>query len=226
MRVVIVGGRGRVGQRVGRLLLDGGHEPVGVVRSEARRQELAGHGIPAQVLDLERAAVDDVVALLSGADVAVFSAGAGDPADLRRTERVDMAGAAMCADAAERAGVGRMVMVSAQGVELSRRERESSESLSSISGYLEIKRAAELDLFRRDLDWTVLRPGWLSDTGGTGRVRLGRSLPFGEVSRDDVAAVIVALLRRPASSRRVIEMVSGNDTVERALSAVLAAPAE
>ncbi|MGK5111187.1 MULTISPECIES: NAD(P)H-binding protein [unclassified Geodermatophilus] len=223
-RVVVVGGRGRVGQRIGRLLLQGGHRPLGVVRSEAGVQELARSGIPGHLLDLETAAVEEVVSLLRGADAVVFSAGAGDPADVARTERVDGVGAAMCAEAAERAGVRRFVMVSGQGVELPRHERQSSASLAPISGYLEVKRAAELDLCRRDLDWTVLRPGWLTDTDGEGRVRLARSLPFGEVSRDDVAAVVVALLGLPASAGRVIEMVRGDDTVEDALGALLAAP--
>jgi uncharacterized protein YbjT (DUF2867 family) len=58
------------------------------------------------------------------------------------------------------------------------------------------------------LDWTILRPGRLTDEPGTGRVNLAESVPRGAISRDDVAAVVVSLLDDPATVGRTLELVS------------------
>ena len=47
------------------------------------------------------------------------------------------------------------------------------------------------------LDATVVRPGGLTNNPGTGRVNLAENLPRGQVTRDDVAAVITAVIDSP-----------------------------
>jgi hypothetical protein len=68
----------------------------------------------------------------------------------------------------------------------------------------------------------VLRPGRLTDQAGTGRVRLDVTTDRSDVPRDDVAAVLAALLERlrlrPDASRRVLELVSGDDPVDEAVA--------
>jgi uncharacterized protein YbjT (DUF2867 family) len=87
----------------------------------------------------------------------------------------------------------------------------------TFAAYLRAKAEAEEDLRRRDLDWTVLRPGGLTNAPGTGRVRLASSVPRGRISRDDVAAVIVGLLAAARGIGQTLELVAGDTPIEEAL---------
>jgi hypothetical protein len=64
----------------------------------------------------------------------------------------------------------------------------------------------------------VLRPGGLTNAPGIGRVRLANSVPRGQISRDDVAAVIVGLLTGTTGIGRTLELVAGDTPIERALT--------
>lgn len=223
MRTVVAGGHGKVGRRVGRLLAARGDEVVALVRDPAHVDELAADGVTAVVVDLERASVAEVVAVMRGADAVVFAAGAGAGSGAARKQTVDYAAAVLTAEAAERAGVRRYLQVSAMGVERYRDEPEPAETEDVFEVYLRAKLAAEDDLRARDLEWTVLRPGRLTDEPGRGTVTLERAVARADVSRDDVAAVVVALLDRPATARTVLELAGGDTSVDEAVLAVGAA---
>jgi uncharacterized protein YbjT (DUF2867 family) len=169
------------------------------------------------VLDLEAASADEVAAALDGADAVVFSAGAGPGSGVARKDTVDRAAAVLLADAAERAGVRRYLLVSSVGVENVRGDVTGPDD-EVFHAYLVAKLAAEEDLRSRPLDWTILRPGRLTDEPGTGRVLLAPSVPRGDVPRDDVAAVLVALLDRPATHGKVLEAVGGDTPIEDAVA--------
>jgi uncharacterized protein YbjT (DUF2867 family) len=79
-------------------------------------------------------------------------------------------------------------MISAMGT-----EHADPDSDEVFQVYLRAKQAADDDLRARDLDWTVIRPGRLTDDPGKGRVHVG-SLQRGAVPRADVAAVVAAAL--------------------------------
>jgi uncharacterized protein YbjT (DUF2867 family) len=122
------------------------------------------------------------------------------------------------AGAAQRAGVRRYLLISAMGVDTP--PAQGGDDV--FAAYLRAKRAAEEDLRARELDWTVLRPGRLTDEPGRGTVRLADSVPRGPVSRDDVAAVLVALLDEPASVGRTLELVVGDTPVAEAVAEAVA----
>jgi uncharacterized protein YbjT (DUF2867 family) len=222
MRVVIAGAHGKIGMRLGRRLADRGDAVVGVVRNPAHAADLEAIGVEPVVLDLEAASVDDVAAALDGADAVVFSAGAGPGSGVARKDTVDRAAAVLLADAAERAGVRRYLLVSSIGVEGVRGHTTGPDD-EVFHAYLVAKLAAEDDVRARPLDWTVLRPGHLTDDPGTGRVRLAPSVPRGDVTRDDVAAVLVELLDRPGTSGLVLTLVGGETPIPDAVEAVAAA---
>jgi uncharacterized protein YbjT (DUF2867 family) len=152
----------------------------------------------------------------------VFSAGAGPGSGVARKDTVDRAAAVLLADAAERAGVRRYLLVSSIGVEGVRGHTTGPDD-EVFHAYLVAKLAAEDDVRARPLDWTVLRPGHLTDDPGTGRVRLAPSVPRGDVTRDDVAAVLVELLDRPGTSGLVLTLVGGETPIPDAVEAVAAA---
>ncbi len=214
MKIVIAGGHGKIALRLERLL---GADAVGLVRNPAHVADVEAAGALAVVLDLESATVDEVAKVLEGADAAVFAAGAGPGSGVARKDTVDRAASVLLADAAERAGVRRFVQISSMGA--GRPPAPGSDEVWA--AYLTAKTEAEDDLRRRDLDWTILRPGGLTDAPGNGRVRLAPQVPRGTVPRDDVAAVIVALLAEPRTAGLTLELVSGDAPISSAVASAL-----
>ena len=221
MKVVIAGAHGRIALRLGRLLAARGDEVSGIVRNPAHGPDLTAAGVAPVVLDLESAAAADVAEVLEGADAVVFSAGAGPGSGIPRKDTVDRAAAVLLADAAQQAGVRRYLLVSSIGVESVRgQDRPPAGADEVFHAYLVAKLAAEDELRGRPLDWTVLRPGGLTDEPGTGSVLLAPSVPRGSVPRDDVASVLLALLDAPGTAGHVLELVAGDTPVAEAVAAV------
>jgi uncharacterized protein YbjT (DUF2867 family) len=214
MRVVIAGGHGQIALRLERLLAARGDEAVGIVRNPDHVADLEARGAQAVVLDLEKSDVDAVVEVLKGADAAIFSAGAGPGSGTDRKDTVDRGAAALFADAAQRAGVRRHIQVGSMGAD----NPDNPNVSPDFRIYLHAKKAAEDDLKARDLDWTILRPGSLTDEPGTGLVLLAEKTGYGSVPRDDVAAVLAGLLDAPASIGRTLELISGETAVDKAIA--------
>jgi nucleoside-diphosphate-sugar epimerase len=220
MRIVLAGAHGQVARRLGRLLSSRGDTVLGIVRNPDHRGDLTADGVEPVVLDLEHATVDDVAAAVAGADAVVFAAGGGPGSGIARKDTVDRGAAVLLADAAERAGVPRYLLVSSMGVESVAGGATPDGVDEVFLAYLRAKLAAEEDVLgRTGLDTTVLRPGVLTDGPGTGRVRLDRHVERGEVPRDDVAAVLLALLDDPHSGA-VLELVGGDTPVADAVAAL------
>lgn len=218
MRVVIAGGHGQIALRLTGLLAARGDTVVGLVRNPDHVADVRAAGGDAVVQDLESASADEVAATLAGADAVVFAAGAGPGSGTARKDTVDRAASVLLADAARTAGVRRYVQISAMGL-----DRADDPGMDEVfAGYLRAKAAADDDLMARDLEWTVLRPGRLTDDAGAGTVTLAASVPRGAVTRDDVAAVVVGLLDRPATAGKVLELVGGDTAIDAAIDQALA----
>jgi uncharacterized protein YbjT (DUF2867 family) len=211
MRIVIAGGHGQIALLLEKRLTERGDEAVGIVRNPDHVADVEAAGAEAVVLDLEDTDVAALTAVVKGADAVVFAAGGGPSSGAARKETVDKGAAVLLADAAEQAGVRRYVMVSAMGT-----EKADPDSDEVFQVYLRAKQAADDDLRARDLDWTVVRPGRLTDDPAGGRVQVG-SLPRGEVPRADVAAVLDAALRTDSTIGKTFDVLTGNQTVEAAL---------
>ena len=212
MRVVIAGGHGKIALILERLLADAGHQPVALIRNPDHRDDVEAAGATAVVLDLEAASVDEVAEVLRNADAAVFAAGAGPGSSAERKFTVDRDAAILLADAAEAAGVPRLVVVSAIDT-----DRFDPESDDVFQVYLRAKSEADASVRGRDLDWTIVRPGSLTNEAGTGRVYAAPTVPSGPIPRADVAATIAAILDTGAASRTQFELVSGDAPIDRAL---------
>jgi len=210
MRVVIAGGHGKIALLLERLLAERGDQAVGLIRNPAHIADVHRAGAEAVVCDLEAASSEEVAVLLSRADAVVFAAGAGPGSGAPRKDSVDRAASVLLADAAERAGVRRFVQVSSMGA--GQPPRPGSDEVWA--AYITAKTAAEADLRGRDLDWTILRPGGLTDAPATGKIRLAPPpLPRGTVPRADVAAVIAALLDTPGTRNHTLELTGGDTPV-------------
>ncbi|MBO9556490.1 NAD(P)-binding oxidoreductase [Cellulomonas sp.] len=221
MRIAIAGGHGQVARLLSRALAARGDVPVALVRQLEHVEDVQADGAEPVVLDLERANARDVAEAVSGADAVVFAAGAGPGSGAERKDTVDRAAAGLLADGAAQAGVRRYVLISSMGVD----GVPPAGTDEVFAAYLRAKAASEADLRERDLDWTVVRPGRLTDDEPTGTVRLDASVPRGDVPRADVAAVLAAVLHSPETAGLVLELTSGVVPVEAAVAAV-AEPAD
>lgn len=215
MRVVVAGGHGQIAMQLERLLAQRDDEAVGIVRNPDHVADLEKAGAQAVVLDLERSSVEDVVGVIDGADAVVFAAGAGPGSGTERKHTVDRDAAVLLADAALSAGVRRYVMVSAIRV-----DQADPDSEDVFQVYLRAKAAADAYVREQDLDWTIVRPGRLTDDPGTGKVKLGPDVEYGEVPRADVAAVLLGVLDDPATAGKQFNVVGGDTPVAKALTQV------
>jgi uncharacterized protein YbjT (DUF2867 family) len=217
MRVVIAGGHGQIALKLERLLAARGDSPVGLVRNPAHYDDLSAAGAEAVVCDLESISADELAGHLKDADAVIFAAGAGPNSGTDRKDTVDRAAAVLLAEAARLAGVRRYLLVSSMGVG----RPLAANSDESWAAYIAAKTAAEDAVRDFDLDWTVLRPGGLTNDAPTGRVRLETPGTMrGPITRADVAAVLVALLDASGTARCTLEVIAGDVPVVDAVAAL------
>lgn len=214
MDVAIAGGHGQIARLLSRRLSARGDRVRGVIRDPDQARDLEAVGAEPVVLDLEAADADQLGDAIAGADAVVFAAGAGPGSGAARKETVDYGAAVTLIAATERAGVDRYVMISAMGAA----DPPAGDGVFEV--YLRAKARADEALTDSGLAWTIVRPGRLTDEPGTGRVRLGPEVPRGEVAREDVAAVLAAVLRDGRTVGRILEVVGGGVPVGQALDGI------
>jgi uncharacterized protein YbjT (DUF2867 family) len=215
MDVVIAGGHGQIGRRLARLLAARGDRVRGLIRNPDHADDVRADGAEPVVCDLEQAGVDGIAEAITGADAMVFAAGAGPGSGAARKLTVDRDGAIKLLDAARAAGVGRYAIVSSVGAE------SPPDGNDVFSIYLRAKAGADAALMASDLAWTIVRPGRLTNDPGTGAVSVQREPFRGEIPRDDVAAVLAAVLGEPRAAGATLYINSGDDPIEAALAAAL-----
>jgi uncharacterized protein YbjT (DUF2867 family) len=216
MRIVIAGGHGKIALILERLLSQRGDSAIGFIRNPEHAADLEAAGAEPVVVDLETASVDDVAAHLRGADAVVFAAGAGPGSGAARKDTVDRAAAILLADAAETAKVKRYVMISSMGADA---EAPDDAGDPVFVAYLRAKGAADDNIRARTaLDSTIVRPGHLTNDPGTGRVTIAEHTGHGNVPREDVAAVLLAVLDTPSTVGQTFEVISGDTPIQEAVT--------
>ncbi len=212
VNVVIVGGHGKIGLRLEKILAERGDSPRGIIRKTEQADDLEKIGAEPIVLDIENVEIDDAVA---GADAVVFAAGAGPGSGPARKRTVDYGGAVALVEAATTHGIKRYLMVSSIGAD--HPDRWSEE----MTPYFEAKAEADKFLMESGLDYTIVRPGHLTDDPGTGKVKVAEDLPeSGSVTRDDVALVLAELLTAENTIGKAFDLVGGEKPVPEAIAAL------
>lgn len=200
--------------RLAASLVARGDTVTGLIRNPDHAGDLRQAGAEPAVCDLEHASVEEVAAAVEGADAVVFAAGAGPGSGAARKLTMDRDGAIKLIEATA-AWAPRYVMVSSVGAE------NPPDGDDTFSVYLRAKAEADAALAATDREWAIVRPGGLTDDPGTGRVRLDTNPFRGKVPRDDVAAVIDAVLHDPRATRVTLYVNGGSEPVDAALAAVL-----
>jgi uncharacterized protein YbjT (DUF2867 family) len=214
MRVAIAGGHGQIALRLAELLSRRGDQVVALIRNPEHADDVRQAGAEPAVVDLEHASEADVAQAIAGADAVVFAAGAGPGSGPARKETMDFGGAVKLVAAAKQAGVRRYVIVSSMGAD------PNAPGEDTFSVYLRAKGRADDVVRASGLDATVVRPGGLTNEAGTGQVNLRENLPRGQVPRDDVAAVVAAVLTSPNTIGRTVDLISGDTPIAEAVKAI------
>ena len=213
--MTIAGAHGQIALRLARLLAARGDRVTGLIRNPEHAAEVGAAGASPGGGDLERASIEEIAAVVSGTSAVVFAAGGGPESGAARKLTMDRDGAVKRRRAATAAGVARYLMISATGAE----NPPAGDGVFNV--YLQAKAAADAAVAASDRDWTIVRPGALTNDAGTGRIRLGPAPFSGPVPRDDVARVLAALLGDRRSSGRILYLSSGPQLVGQALDEVL-----
>ncbi|GGM04257.1 SDR family oxidoreductase [Deinococcus aerophilus] len=204
MNLAVIGAAGGVGRRVVAQATRAGYAVRGLVRRQEQADMLALYGAEPVLGDLS-AGWEPV---LSGADAVVWAAGAGAGGNF---QAIDGDALIQLVQTLEERGPRRLVAVSSVGVD---RPEQMPPFLQAV---LRVKAESDGRVQRSALDWTVVRPGGLTDDPGAGQVTVGRSLPGGRTTRDDVAAVVLACLHLPSTVGRTFEVTSGGKSISEAL---------
>jgi uncharacterized protein YbjT (DUF2867 family) len=213
-RVAVVGGNGQIARLLHPILIGAGHQPVALVRRQEQADGLRADGVEARLLDIENSGEKDFAVAFEGCDAVVFAAGGGPDGNVDRKRTVDLEGSLKSIAGAAQAGISRFVQISAINVD----EPVPADAGDVWTAYVEAKRAADAALRASDLDWTILRPGRLTDEAATGLVALGPDVPRGEIPRADVAAVVAASLDDDRTIGQQWNLVGGDRPIDVAIS--------
>ena len=220
MVVAIAGAHGKIAMRPIGQLVSRGDSVIGLIRNPDHASDVSRQGASPVVCDLERVGAQQVAGAIEGADATVFAAGAGPGSGAARKLTMDRDGAIKLLEAARAVGARRYTIISSVGAE------SPPGGDDAFSVYLRAKAEADEAVRASDRDWTIVRPGRLTDNPGQGRVRI-QSAPFrGQVAREDVAAVLANLLHDPRASQRLLYVNGGEEPLEQALENFLGAPSQ
>jgi uncharacterized protein YbjT (DUF2867 family) len=214
MKVLVVGANGQIGQHLIRLLRESDEHTVrAMVRKKEQAESFEKLGVEAVVANLE-GSVEEIAEAAKGCDAIVFTAGSGGHTGADKTLLVDLDGAVKTMEAAEKIGIKRFIMVSA--IQAHRRENWNE----GIKPYYVAKHYADRILEQSDLTYTIIRPGWLLNEPGTGKVSAAENLNGGSIPREDVAKTILAALNEEHTFNRSFDLISGETSISEALKMI------
>jgi nucleoside-diphosphate-sugar epimerase len=211
MQVAIAGAHGKIAMLLAKRLLARNVGVIGLIRDPAHAEELIALGARPVLCDIEHSSAPEIAAVITGADAAVFAAGAGPDSGAERKLTVDRDGAIKLLAASAAADVRRYLIISSVGAE----DPPDDDDVFSI--YLRSKAEADAAVEASERDWTIIRPGRLTDDPGRGLVRIDRQPFRGEVPREDVAAVLDELLLSGQGIGEILYLNGGELPVEQAI---------
>ncbi|MCM3588844.1 SDR family oxidoreductase [Mesobacillus maritimus] len=216
MKILVVGANGQIGKHLVYLIQN---RENFVAKAMIRNQEQANFfenlGAETDIVDLE-GTIDGIAKAAEGVDAIVFTAGSGAHTGKDKTIMVDLDGAVKTIEAAKLTGVKRFIMISSFDT-----TREAIQSApESFAPYVAAKHYADEWLRATDLDYTIIHPGILTNDKGTGHVKIGSKLEVGEVSRQDVAQVILSTVENESTIGKEFQVIGGSTPVQEAVASV------
>ncbi len=202
--VLVAGANGTTGRIIIDLLKNSeNYQPIAMVRKQEEKDRFEKENVKTVLADLEK----DVSHAFKNVDKVIFAAGSGG----KNVIGVDQEGAKKLTDAAKNAGAGKFVMLSSMGAD----DPSVSDELQD---YLKAKHNADEHLKSSGIDYSIVRPGSLTNEGSTGKIQLQEKLnKRGEISRADVAKTLVEVLDNGVKKNQTFEILSGETPIEKAV---------
>ncbi|MGE6754261.1 SDR family oxidoreductase [Rossellomorea sp. NPDC071047] len=210
MNVLVIGANGHTGRHIVKELSSSSQHFVrAMIRKTEQAKDMEDLGARPIVADLEQ----DFSYALENVNAVIFAAGSGGSTGDDKTLTIDQQGAKKAVDYAKKMGIERFVMLSSMGAD------NPSSGPDALQFYLKAKGAADAYLKESGLNYTIVRPGALSFDEGTGRIEASTSIAdkSRDISREDVAKVLVDSLTIEETNHKVFEILSGDTPVEEAL---------
>jgi len=204
MNILVFGATGPTGQQVVKQALGQGHTVTAFVRNPATLPT-NDKRVRVVIGDTTRD-TPKVAEAMAGQEVVISALGRRSTF---KSDHLIERSMQVIVPAMERAGVRRLILVSAFGVGESRRDAPLIPRIMYrvlLSDIFADKKAAEDNVRRSNLDWTVVYPMLLTDGPMTGAYRVGERLELHglpKISRADVAHFILAEVGKRAFVRKV-----------------------
>ena len=213
MKVLVIGAHGNIGKQLVNKLKNSPHPPVAMLRKQEQVDEYKSKGIETVLADLE----EDFEHAFENVDAVVFTAGSGGSTGPEKTHLIDRKGAIKAVDFAIKNKVDRFIMVSAFGADF-----PPAEWPDDMKTYYEAKSDADEHLMQTELDWTIVKPGMLTDENGTNSIEIGEliSQREGSVTRTDVATVLEKVLDKENTYKKTLELMNGKMPIDDAIEAL------
>ncbi|WP_234567776.1 SDR family oxidoreductase [Rhodohalobacter sp. 614A] len=209
MKITVVGAHGQISMLMHPKLIANGHSVRGIIRKEKQAADLKELGVEPIVADIEE--LDDISDAVGDADAVLFAAGAGPGSGAERKWTVDRDGAIKLIDACKKNGIDRYVIISAMGL-------DNPRGNDVFQVYQKAKAEADEALKKSGLDYTIVKPGRLTDEIGTGMISVGKDLDRGEIPREDVASVLAEIFDKSETIGMEFDLLSGDQTIANALA--------
>ncbi len=214
MKILIIGANGKIGKKLVSKLAQHQHEVLAMVRKEEQKAQFEKKHVTPVLGDLEK---DLSPVFEHKPDVVIFTAGSGAGTSQEKTVAIDLQGARKSIDEAKKHRTKHFIMVSALGA------NRASEMGEDMRQYFIAKSEADQHLVQSGLDYTILRPGRLTDEHGSGNIMAAEALEVSEprdISRDNVANVITQIIADRSMNKKVIELLDGEVPIPKALAAL------
>lgn len=203
--ILVAGANGTTGKKIVNLLKASQYfNPIAMIRDEDQASQFKEDNVEYVIADLEK----DLAHAVENIDKVVFAAGSGG----KKVVEVDQEGAKRLIDVSKMANIKKFVMLSSMGA-------DQPEKADDLKDYLKAKHNADEHLKSSGLNYTIVRPGALTNDQGTGRIRLDKSLSTqGEISRADVADTLVRTLNDDIANKATFEILKGESLISEALN--------
>ncbi len=211
MNILVIGANGQVGKKIVNKIHDNSpHDAIAMVRDESQKDQFERKGIKTVLGDLE----SDFSHAFKGNNAVIFAAGSGGSTGADKTKAVDRQGAIKAIDEAIKHKAIRFMMISAFGADFNPQEWPEE-----MANYYSAKSAADDYLSQTSLNYTIVKPGMLTDDEPSGKVDFGERTDerTGKIARWDVAEVVVKSIDAPGTFRKSLELLSGPNAIDEAI---------
>ncbi len=210
-KVLVAGANGTTGREIINILQNHpDYEPVAMIRKEEQSAYFDNQDVKTTLADLE----GDLTEAVKGIDRVIFAAGSGGHTGKDKTTSVDEKGAMHLIDKSKAAGARKFVMLSAMGT-------DNPDQVDGLEHYLRAKKTADDHLKASFLDYSIVKPGMLTNNEKTNKIKAAEKLnEQGEISRKDVAQVLVDCLPANMMKNKEFEILSGDQAIEIALESL------